>query len=138
MPDALPARFSSPPSPEPTIGAPPTPPNLIDDATLTALGQLMPEELRELLVVYFDHAESQLPILAEAAQRRALATVSEVAHSIKGASLSIGAARAATIAAEIEADATAGALTHATAQVAALERAVADTKSALRNDLRRR
>jgi HPt (histidine-containing phosphotransfer) domain-containing protein len=112
-------------------------PGLIDDSTLTALGEMPHEERRDLLRVYFAHAEAQIPILAEAAQRRALATVAEVAHSVKGASLSVGAARVAMIAAELESDAQAGALSHGTAQIAALKSALADTKSALRADLAR-
>jgi HPt (histidine-containing phosphotransfer) domain-containing protein len=76
--------------------------NVLDTAVLDELRGLDDEDLRDLVDLYFADVETQLTNLRDSLAANAADGVAAAAHRVKGASLSIGAARVASIAAEIE------------------------------------
>jgi signal transduction histidine kinase/DNA-binding NarL/FixJ family response regulator len=115
-----------PPVPEVRETAKPEPP-LVDRARLAEIGEgLEPETLTMLLTEAMEEAERSLDALREGSGPE---QVRRAAHSLKGASLNLGLARIAAMAAEIEAQAQRGA--DVTPVVACLGEAVAATRAAI-------
>ena len=104
---------------------------VLDRAVVAELLQLDPEVAREVVTLYFEDAAAQLPLLARAVAQEDSETVESLAHRFKGASLSVGAALVASIAAELEARARDDDLTLARQLVGLLERELVTTRSAL-------
>ncbi len=75
---------------------------MLDMDVLGELRGLGEEDLRDLVDVYFADVRVQLGRLREALESADAETVASAAHRIKGASLSVGAARLASLAAELE------------------------------------
>jgi len=105
---------------------------ITDPEALAALGELPPEDLEALLALYFEDAGLQLRTAIGAFDSGEAAGVATAAHRIKGASLSIGAALVATLAAGLEVDARAGDLSRAAATLAELDAALALTDRTMR------
>ncbi|HUB76705.1 MAG TPA: Hpt domain-containing protein [Solirubrobacteraceae bacterium] len=93
------------------------------------------EDLRDLVELYFADVATQLEVLRDALAGDDPQTVSACAHRVKGASLSIGAARVASLAADIETTAKAGELSPCGDLLAALEADLPPTRSALGAEL---
>jgi len=96
---------------------------------LAALRSLPQDELRDLLALSFDHVASLVVLLVRAVQLDDASTAATISHSLKGASLSIGAEGVSRIAAELEASARAGDLRRAGEMIAALQRAMAQDRA---------
>ena len=79
---------------------------LLDRSTLAELRELQADDLRELIELYLDDATPQLLALVEALERADPSAAAASAHRLKGASLAVGAALVAAIAAELEIRAT--------------------------------
>jgi HPt (histidine-containing phosphotransfer) domain-containing protein len=69
--------------------------------------------LTTLLALYFDQAASNISELTGAVERGDASTVAELAHKLKGASLTLGAVQVSRLASELEATARGGDLTDA-------------------------
>ena len=102
---------------------------------LDELRVLDDEDLRDLVELYFADVATQLGLLRDALGDGDPTPVAASAHRIKGASLSIGAARIAALASEIEESAKAGELGPCPPLVEALDAELDPTRSALSAEL---
>jgi signal transduction histidine kinase/CheY-like chemotaxis protein/HPt (histidine-containing phosphotransfer) domain-containing protein len=100
-----------------------------DGRRAASLRELPREELRDLLALSFDHVASLVVLLVRAVQLNDTTTTATIAHSLKGASLSIGAQLVSAIAATLEADARAGDLSRASETLVSLQRAMAQDRA---------
>jgi hypothetical protein len=105
---------------------------LLDEAAVAELENLDDEVLPELVSLYFDEAPKQLHALSDAIARGEALRVGQTAHMLKGSSRTLGAARVARIAAELEGAAKAGDLTGAEDLLANLRSGLDETENALR------
>jgi HPt (histidine-containing phosphotransfer) domain-containing protein len=108
---------------------------MLDTDVLGELRGLGEDDLRDLVGVYFADVEAQLHRLREALGQGDADGVSAAAHRMKGASLSIGAARVASLAAELETAAKEDELGRCDALLEALESEVDPTRDALSCEL---
>lgn len=104
---------------------------MLDTEVLSELSALGEEDLRELIEVYFEDVASQLERLKSALADGDAAALAAAAHRVKGASLSIGAARVATLASELEAAGRADDLSGCGALLAAFQSELEPTRAAL-------
>jgi HPt (histidine-containing phosphotransfer) domain-containing protein len=75
---------------------------MLDTEVLAELSALGEEDLRDLIDVYFEDVATQLERLRAAVANGDAEALAAAAHRVKGASLSIGAARVASLASELE------------------------------------
>jgi HPt (histidine-containing phosphotransfer) domain-containing protein len=108
---------------------------IIDTDILSELSVLDAEDLRDLIELYFADVATQLGLLREALASGDIDTVAGCAHRIKGASLSVGAARVAALATELEDNAKAGDTASAPELAASLESELDPTRAALSSEL---
>lgn len=106
--------------------------DLLDMAVLNELSVLEEDDLRDLVELYFADVEVQLAAIHTALAGNDPESLAAAAHRIKGASLSIGAERLASLAAELETTGKAGDLSAAEALVSSIERELDPTQAALR------
>ncbi|HET6907671.1 MAG TPA: ATP-binding protein, partial [Rhodanobacteraceae bacterium] len=111
-------------------------PDVLDPATLADLEEIMGEELGGLVTAYLKDGDARLKALREAADRKDVAEVGKLAHSLKSASANLGAQPLATEAKGVEHDARSGTLSDPSGRVAVLERLYAETARALRQRFR--
>jgi len=104
--------------------------SVLDD--LRVLGE---DDLRDLIDLYFSDVATQLTLITEALAGGDGATIGAAAHRIKGASLSIGAARVAASAAELEIAGRDGVLDSCEALRASIEIELEPTRAALADEL---
>jgi HPt (histidine-containing phosphotransfer) domain-containing protein len=97
-------------------------------AELSALGE---DDLRALIDVYFEDVTSQLDRLRSALGDGDADALAAAAHRVKGASLSIGAARVASLASELEVAGRANDLGGCDALLGAFESELDPTREAL-------
>jgi HPt (histidine-containing phosphotransfer) domain-containing protein len=86
---------------------------ILNEAAISELEELDGDVLTTLLAVYFDQAANQISELTGAVQRGDAATVAEMAHKLKGGSITLGAVHVSRLASELEATARGGDLTDA-------------------------
>jgi PAS domain S-box-containing protein len=86
---------------------------ILDEAVISELEELDGDVLTTLLALYFDQAASNISELTGAVERGDASTVAELAHKLKGASLTLGAVQVSRLASELEATARGGDLTDA-------------------------
>jgi CheY-like chemotaxis protein/HPt (histidine-containing phosphotransfer) domain-containing protein len=103
---------------------------VLDRTVLDELHVLGPVDAREVVELYFRDCAAQIPLLAAAAASGDGDAVAALAHRLKGASLTVGAALVSSIAAELEARGRAGDLTLAKQLVGMLKREVLHARSA--------
>jgi HPt (histidine-containing phosphotransfer) domain-containing protein len=103
----------------------------LDMTVLEELRVLDEEDLRELVELYVGDVVSQLANIRAGLGAQDATAVSAAAHRIKGASLSIGAARMAALSADVESAAKDGSLEPVPALVGSLESELDPTKAAL-------
>jgi HPt (histidine-containing phosphotransfer) domain-containing protein len=108
---------------------------LLDAAMVAELRDLSGESLPEMLELYLEDAAAQVLVIVGALERGDPAPAAAAAHRLKGASLSVGAARVTTVAGELERRASSGDVSGAAALLYPLERAVMNTAAALRAEL---
>ncbi|MGD0198448.1 MAG: Hpt domain-containing protein [Solirubrobacteraceae bacterium] len=89
------------------------------------------EDLRDIVELYFADVEVQIERLRSSLDDGDAQSVAAAAHRIKGASLSIGAARVAALASDTEVAGKEGDLTPCPELVQTLEGALAPTRQAL-------
>ncbi|HEX5899250.1 MAG TPA: PAS domain S-box protein [Solirubrobacteraceae bacterium] len=107
-------------------------PRLLDDAVISDLENLDGDALNGLVALYFDEAAGHLSDLGGAVDRGDMALVAQMAHALRGNSSTLGAARVAHIAAELETTANAGDLSPAAGLLDTLRGALDDTGTAFR------
>lgn len=107
-------------------------PNVLDEAVLAELEDLGEDLLAEIITIFFDAAPGQILAIDRAVERGEIATVVQVAHAVKGASVSVGASRVSGIAAELELMAQAGGLDGAPSLLARLRFSLQEASEALR------
>jgi HPt (histidine-containing phosphotransfer) domain-containing protein len=107
--------------------------DLLDMTVLEELRVLDEPDLRELVELYVGDVVSQLGHIRAALETDDAAAISAAAHRIKGASLSIGAARMATLSSDVETAAKDGALDPVAELVSSLEADLDPTRAALAN-----
>jgi HPt (histidine-containing phosphotransfer) domain-containing protein len=105
--------------------------DLVDMTVLDELLVLDEADLRELVELYVGDVVSQLGHIRAALDVEDAGAISAAAHRIKGASLSIGAARMATLSSDVETAAKEGALGTVPELVTSLEADLDPTKAAL-------
>jgi HPt (histidine-containing phosphotransfer) domain-containing protein len=104
-------------------------------AMLNELRVLGVDDLRDLVGLYFTDVEAQLARAHDGLDEGNGETVAAAAHRLKGASLSIGAARVATLAADLEVAGRQGDLVDCGDMLATLEGELDPTKLALNAEL---
>jgi len=107
----------------------------LDTTVLDELRGLDDEDLRDIVELYFSDVAVQLDSLRASLVNGDASGVGAAAHRIKGASLSMGAARVAALAAEAEVAAREGNLAPCAGLVASLEEELEPTRVALRSEL---
>jgi HPt (histidine-containing phosphotransfer) domain-containing protein len=128
---AEPAETSSGPDPAgPANGARGGGPQVVDDAVVAELETLEGGVLADLVTLFFDEAPESLSELAGAVDRADMGAVARMAHTLRGNSATLGAARVARIASELETTAKAGDLTPAAGLLDALRGALEETRTA--------
>jgi CheY-like chemotaxis protein len=128
---AEPAETSSGPDPAgPTNGARGGGPQVVDEAVVAELETLEGGVLADLVTLFFDEAPECLSELVGAVERADMGTVARMAHTLRGNSATLGAARVARIASELETTAKAGDLTPAAGLLDALRGALEETRTA--------
>jgi HPt (histidine-containing phosphotransfer) domain-containing protein len=108
---------------------------MLDTSVLSELRVLDDEDLRDLVELYFADVATQLGLVRDALATGDAAVVAASAHRIKGASLSIGAARVAALASELETNAKQGELGPCPELAETLDSELDPTRSALRVEL---
>lgn len=130
-----------PPEPGPAPGAPTdaqphtpeTPePDVLDEAVVAEIESLGEDLLAELITIFFGAAPSQVLALDRAVERGDTASVAQVAHAVKAASVSVGAPRVSRIAAELELMAKGGGLDGAHSLLDRLRFSLQEASEALR------
>jgi HPt (histidine-containing phosphotransfer) domain-containing protein len=86
---------------------------ILDEAVISELEALDGDMLTTLLALYFDQSADNISELTGAVERADAPTVVEMAHKLKGASLTLGAVHVSRLASELEATARGGDLTDA-------------------------
>jgi HPt (histidine-containing phosphotransfer) domain-containing protein len=104
---------------------------MLDTEVLAELSALGEEDLRDLVDVYFEDVGSQLDRLQLALADGDADALAAAAHRVKGASLSIGAARVASLASELEVAGRANDLGGCDALLRAFESELEPTRDAL-------
>lgn len=107
----------------------------LDTTVLDELRVLDDEDLRDIVELYFSDVAVQLDSVRASLDDGDATSVAAAAHRIKGASLSMGAARIAAFAAEAEVAAREGNLAPCAGLVASLEEELEPTRVALRSEL---
>jgi HPt (histidine-containing phosphotransfer) domain-containing protein len=105
--------------------------DLLDMTVLEELRVLDEEDLRELVELYVGDVVSQLGHIRAGLAAQDGVVISAAAHRIKGASLSIGAAKMATLSADVETAAKDDSLEPILALVSSLESDLDPTRAAL-------
>jgi HPt (histidine-containing phosphotransfer) domain-containing protein len=105
--------------------------DLLNKTALDELSGFDVDDLRDVVDLYIADATAQLDRLHQALDAGDGAEVAEAAHRIKGSSLTVGAARVASLAAEIEVAARAGELSTAPELAATLASDLPPTRAAL-------
>lgn len=108
---------------------------MLDTAVLGELRVLDDEDLRDLVELYFSDVLVQLGRLRDALADGDADVIAAAAHRIKGASLSVGAARVAGLASEIEIAGKSGDLGGTGELIATLDSELDPTRSALSVEL---
>jgi HPt (histidine-containing phosphotransfer) domain-containing protein len=108
---------------------------MLDTAVLDELRGLGDDDLRDLVDLYFADVVTQLTRLREALESDDYDGVAAAAHRVKGASLSIGASRVASLASEVEEAGKARNLDGVGEVLDALETELDPTRSALTAEL---
>ncbi len=129
-------RETNPANGRPANGKPADAPGaapILDEAVIAELEGLEGDVLPGLLSLYFEEASAQIPELREAVGRGEAATIAAVAHKLKGASRTLGAARVSQIAAELQATAKAGDLSPADELLDRLHSGLEETRDAYRD-----
>jgi two-component system sensor histidine kinase/response regulator len=103
---------------------------ILNEAVISELEALDGDVLTTLLALYFDQAASHISELTGAIQRGDAPTVVEMAHKLKGGSLTLGAVRVSRLASELEATARGGDLTDAEDLLGNLRSALGKTTAA--------
>jgi signal transduction histidine kinase/CheY-like chemotaxis protein/HPt (histidine-containing phosphotransfer) domain-containing protein len=103
----------------------------LDPTVLGELREVDEDAASDLAEIYVETSASQISALKAAVEAGDSAAVAALAHSIKGASLSIGARSVSTIAADLEASGNAHDLHRAAEALEALDREFANTNTAL-------
>jgi CheY-like chemotaxis protein len=114
---------------EPAVAATPADRDVVDPAVLEGLRAA--GLLDEVVALYLRETPTQLEALRRAAERGEAATLAEVAHSLKGSSVLLGATALAARAAELQGMGDAGALHGAPAAVHALEQELGCVRAVL-------
>jgi CheY-like chemotaxis protein len=114
---------------EPAVAATPADRDAVDPAVLEGLRAA--GLLSEVIALYLRQTPGQLEVLRRAAERGEAATLAEVAHSLKGSSLLLGAKALAARAAELQGMGDAGALHGAPDAVDALEQELGCVRAVL-------
>jgi HPt (histidine-containing phosphotransfer) domain-containing protein len=104
---------------------------MLDTEVLAELSALGEEDLRDLVEVYFEDVASQLDRLQAALVDGDAEALAAAAHRVKGASLSIGAARVAALASELETAGRSDDLSGCDALLRAFESELGPTRAAL-------
>jgi HPt (histidine-containing phosphotransfer) domain-containing protein len=107
----------------------------LDTTVLDELRGLDGEDLRDIVELYFTDVVDQIDRLRSSIEEGDCAAVSAAAHRIKGASLSMGAARVAAFASDTETAAREGDLSPCAELVEALEGELEPTREALGSEL---
>ncbi len=107
----------------------------LDTTVLDELRGLDDDDLRDIVELYFSDVAVQVDSLRASLGDGDATSVAAAAHRIKGASLSMGAARIAALAAEAEVAGRDGNLAPCAGLVAALEEELEPTRVALRSEL---
>ncbi len=107
----------------------------LDTTVLDELRGLDDEDLRDIVELYFSDVAVQLDSLRASLGDGDATAVAAAAHRIKGASLSMGAARIAALAADAEVAGRDGNLAPCAELVASLEEELEPTRVALRSEL---
>jgi HPt (histidine-containing phosphotransfer) domain-containing protein len=108
---------------------------MLDTAVLDELRGLDDDDLRGLVELYFADVSVQLGLLREALAVGDGDAIAASAHRIKGASLSIGAARVAGVASDLEIAGKSGVLAGAGELISTLDSERGPTRSALSAEL---
>ena len=107
----------------------------LDTTVLDELRGLDEDDLRDIVELYFADVTVQLERLRSSLAQGDADSVAAAAHRIKGASLSMGAARVASLAADTELAGRSGDLSPCGELIATLERELEPTRSALAHEL---
>jgi HPt (histidine-containing phosphotransfer) domain-containing protein len=107
----------------------------LDTTVLDELRGLDDDDLRDIVELYFTDVNDQIDRLRSSLGAGDVAGVAAAAHRIKGASLSMGAARVAALAAETETAGRDGNLAPCAELVATLEGELEPTREALGSEL---
>ena len=107
----------------------------LDTTVLDELRGLDGSDLRDIVELYFKDVAAQLQRLHSSLDEGDAVGVAAAAHRIKGASLSMGAARVAALAAETEVAGRDGDLSPCSGLVATLEGELEPTREALGSEL---
>lgn len=107
----------------------------LDTTVLDELRVLDGDDLRDIVELYFTDVSDQIERMRSSLEDGDCDAVAAAAHRIKGASLSMGAARVAAFAAETEAAARDGNLSPCAEFVAGLEGELEPTREALGSEL---
>jgi HPt (histidine-containing phosphotransfer) domain-containing protein len=105
--------------------------DLLNKAALEELSGFDVDDLRDVVDLYVTDATAQLDRLHQALDAGDAPEVAEAAHRIKGSSLTVGAARCASLGSDIEVAARAGDLNSAPELAATLESELEPTRAAL-------
>ena len=108
-------------------------PQMLDEAIVLELEALDGDVLSDLVGLFFDDAAARVGDLGDAVARADPDAVGGVAHTLKGSSSTLGAARVAHIASELEQAANAGDLAPAPALLDSLHLALEETRKAFRD-----
>jgi HPt (histidine-containing phosphotransfer) domain-containing protein len=108
-------------------------PGLLHEASIAELESLGGEVLTDLLALFFQQAAGLVSEIGRAADGADAAAVRQAAHKLKGSSRTLGAARVADLASELEAAALTGDLTVAGDLLDSLRRGLDETSKAFRS-----
>lgn len=112
--------------------------NTLDPDVLAGLRELGGSEmLSELAQMFFDDTSSNLAVLREAVEGGDAHSVERVAHTLKGSSASMGAARMAEICSELQEAGASGDLSHAPVLLERLEEEFGRVRPALEAEVER-
>jgi HPt (histidine-containing phosphotransfer) domain-containing protein len=112
--------------------------NTLDPDVVAGLRELGGSEmLSELAQMFFDDASSSLAALREAVEGDDARSVERVAHTLKGSSASMGAARMAEICSELQEAGASGDLSRAPALLERLEEEFGRARPALESEVER-
>jgi HPt (histidine-containing phosphotransfer) domain-containing protein len=107
----------------------------LDTTVIDELRSLDDEDLRDIVEMYFTDVVDQVDNMRSSLETGDCDGVASAAHRVKGASLSMGAARVAGLASDTEIAARDGDLSPCAELVTMLEREIEPTREALGNEL---